>query len=260
MDRLLAIFAREPRSFCRCLRDAPRSLAVLRREHADGWGVAVHEPQRGWTLTKEPVSPDEDPAFDTVVADAEGSLLIGHVGRAADPLRHRDSLHPLRQGDWVFAHNDTGAPSDELRATIAAAGSEPIGKTHSEMLLGFFTDRLAARCGALGSQIITDMVLARAVGELASLSSLSPATFVLSDGHVLYAYRQARPLYFLERRVREAVDALLFASEPITTGEDWKPVEEGTLIAAWRRPTLGWGVMRESPVSLVRDGGWRRPS
>ena len=61
MCRMLGIVASEPTDFKVCLRDAPRSLATLSREHPHGWGLAVladresEDPETGkWKLDKRP--------------------------------------------------------------------------------------------------------------------------------------------------------------------------------------------------------------
>jgi hypothetical protein len=101
------------------------------------------------------------------------------------------------------------------------------------------------------------MVIARAVEDLASIPALGAATFLLSDGAVLYAYCQGRPISLLERRTGARTDAILIASEQITPDEPWSAVAEGTLLVVWRRPGMGWAVMREPPVQI---GAARSPS
>ena len=246
MCRLLGIVSREEQAFRRCLCDAPRSLAVLGREHTDGWGIAVHDPNAGWNLRKHCVSASGDPAFDAAVADAAGAILIAHVRKRTVGAVSFDNTHPFRCGEWVFAHNGTLDHVAELRAAIACAGAKPKGDTDSELLFAFLMDRLSSHRGAVGSRIVTDMLLARAVQDLAGMTSLGTATFVLSDGVVLYAYRHGRPLYLLERRsTNDRLDAILVASEPVTSGEEWTPIAERTLLVVWRRPSLGWAVMLE---------------
>ena len=238
MSRLLAIAAREAQVFRRCLRDDRRSLAVLGREQADdGWGIAVHDPQSGWKLREHAVSSHYDPAFDAAIADAAGSLLVAQVCKRPSSGVALESTHPLRQSDWIFAHTPTLERVAELRAAIAWLGVTPSGKTNSEMLFAFLMGTVGS-C-AFGSRIITNMMLARAVGALADMSSLG--SFVLSDGVALYAYRHGCPLYLLKRHSKGRLDAILVASEPVTTNEAWMPVADRSLFTVSQSPELRWG-------------------
>ncbi len=243
MCRLLGIVVRRPQGFRRCLLEAPRSLAVLGQEHADGWGIAVHDGEQGWTLTKQASGVGSDPAFDAATANAAGALLVAHVRKRTVGDVSLENTHPFRRGAWVFAHNGTIDRMAGLRDAVASAGAMPTGQTDSELVFAFLLAQLAAHPGALGSRFITDMVLARAVEDLARMPALGTATFVLSDGVALYAYRHGRPLYLLERRSQGRLEAILVASEPATNDEPWVPVPEGALLALWRRPLLGWGTL-----------------
>jgi predicted glutamine amidotransferase len=101
------------------------------------------------------------------------------------------------------------------------------GETDSEVLFAFLMARLEQPESTKGA-------LASAVDELAGIPSLGAATFLLSDGVTLYAYRHGRPLMLLERRCGERIEAVLVASEPVTDDEPWEPISEQTLIAISR--------------------------
>ena len=61
MCRLLGIASSEPTDFKLVLREAPRSLAALSREHRDGWGIAVFaENAGGWKIEKGVACASED--------------------------------------------------------------------------------------------------------------------------------------------------------------------------------------------------------
>jgi predicted glutamine amidotransferase len=266
MCRLLGIVAREPRGFQRCLREERRSLAALGREHSDGWGIAVHDAKEGWTLTKQCTSASSDPAFDAAVSDATGALLIAHVRKRTVGGVTFENTHPFRHKEWVFAHNGTIECVAALRAAIAPGAAMPKGDTDSELLFAFLMSRLASQ-GAKRSPIIAHMVLARAVEDLAKVTPSGSVTFVLSDGSALYAYRHGPPLFLLERRSPDGLESILIASEPVTHGEVWAPVPERNLLTAWRRPSLGWAMMLETPpgprlavrrdaIRVAEGNGW----
>ena len=250
MCRLLGIVARERQGFGRCLREAPRSLAVLGREHADGWGIAVHDTNVGWKVTKRSASAGRDPEFDATAADATGAFLIAHVRKRTVGEVSFENTHPFRRGDWVFAHNGTIERMSELQTAVPSTSDATAGNTDSELLFAFLMARLASHPAAPGSRFVTDMVLARAVEDPARMASLGTATFVLSDGVTLYAYRHGKPLYLLERTSQGRVEAILVASEAVTT-EAWTPIAERTLVAIWRLPSLGRSVVFETRPSLA---------
>ncbi len=252
MCRLLGIVAGQPQGFQRCLREDRRSLSVLGREHGDGWGIAVHNAKGGWRVTKQCTSASSDPAFDGAASEATGALLIAHVRKRTVGKVSLDNTHPFRRGEWVFAHNGTIECLAALRAAIVQGAAMPTGETDSELLFAFLMSRLTSHPGAMHSPIITHMVIARAVEDLAKVTPSGSITFVLSDGSALYAYRHGPPLSLLERRSRDGLEAILVASEPVTSDEVWTPVPERTLLTAWRRPRLGWAVMCEAPNEPAR--------
>jgi glutamine amidotransferase len=255
MCRMLGIVSREPRHHRRCLGDAPRSLAALSREHGDGWGIAVHAPGCGWSFEKGAANAANDPAYDTAMSEARGTLLVSHVRKRTVGEISLLNTHPFRHGEWVFAHNGTIDRIDELRRGAGEGAVVAIrGDTDSELLFAYLMAGMAALAGAqlCRSRFVTDMALARTVCDLARIPGLGAATFLLSDGTTLYAYRQGRPLFLLQRQAGRAAvgapedrhtEAILVASEPVTDDERWSAISEGTLVAIWRAPRVGWSVL-----------------
>ncbi len=240
MCRILGIVADASAEFRFCLRDAPRSLGVLSREHPDGWGVAVFEEEEGWEIGKEPLSAFADPRFGEVAGESKGRVLVAHVRKRTVGPVSRENTHPFRRGRWVFAHNGTIDEVERLRASASAERlAEVEGTTDSEIFFAFLLTRIdAARTpGEL------DEALVSALREVAASPSFGACNFLLSDGELLYAFRQGRTLFTLERAEGDAAKApgarvrrtVLIASEQIST-EPWKPVEEGALLKVTRRP------------------------
>lgn len=253
MCRLLGIVSGDRRGFRRCLREAPRSLHALGREHNDGWGIAVHEATAGWTVTKRPTAASDDPTFEQAVSAARGSVLVAHVRKCTVGGISQDNTHPFRRGRWVFAHNGTIERVGDLRATLDDVSRAALrGDTDSEVLFAFLLARLASHPSTQGSQFVADMVLARAIEELSSFPSLGSTTFLLSDGVALYAHCQGRPLFLLERHVDSRIEAILVASEQVTPDEPWASIPEGALLTVWRSPRLGWADMRGRGASVHR--------
>jgi glutamine amidotransferase len=253
MCRILGIVAAEQAEFRFCLREAPRSLGALSREHPDGWGVAVFDAPRGWVLGKQPLSAFADPRFGEVAGEARGEVLVAHVRRGTVGPVSLENTHPFQSGRWVFAHNGTITEVDRLRgASSATRLAEVLGSTDSEVFFAYLLSRLDSAGGA-----DVDATLADAVMLVASRPTFGACNFLLSDGMTLYAFRQGRTLHVLERSpddepaslvpspetgtVMEArwtprQRAVLVASEEITD-EPWKAVPEGTLLKIARKPS-----------------------
>jgi predicted glutamine amidotransferase len=154
----------------------------------------------------------------------------------------------------VFAHNGTIDDVDYLRA---AASPERLGEvrgtTDSEVFFAFILTHLD-QAEAAGNA--ADGVLTRVVAEIGRRPAFGACNFILSNGDAMYAFRQGRTLYVLERDPSDAVRsqrtspetgavidtlwtqrrrAVLIASEKITD-EPWASVDEGTLLKVTRKP------------------------
>jgi glutamine amidotransferase len=270
MCRMLAIVASEATHFRFCLNQAPRSLESLSRDHPHGWGIAVYDGNEpGWRLHKEPLCASEDERFFEVAVSSHGHSLIAHVRkRTVGPVRV-ENTHPFRQGRWVFAHNGTIQDVDVLRReTSDARLAEVRGDTDSEIFFAYLLSLLDASGQTEGGA--PDVVLATladAVRRHLSDTSLGAMNFLLSNGEDLYAFRQGRSLYTLERVPGDEVrpsrrspetgavidapwtprqSAVLVASEAISD-EPWQAVPEGALLFVRRHPVPTLRVLTSLP-------------
>jgi predicted glutamine amidotransferase len=262
MCRLLAAVASEPTQFRLTLREAPRSLSFLSREHRDGWGIGVYSAAGGWSVERGTLCADDDEEFHEVAAGSRGEILVAHVRKRTVGAISIDNTHPFRHGRWVFAHNGTIQDLDWLRRATPPDRLAAIrGQTDSELFFAFLLSRLEREPAALaGDADAADRALVRALGELADRPAFGACNFVLSDGVTLYAHRSGRTLFLLERipgdevRVeRESAEtgalvetawsparhAVLVASERVTD-EPWQPVDEGKLLRIDRFPVPQW--------------------
>jgi glutamine amidotransferase len=254
---MLGIVASEPTDFKVCLKEAPRSLATLSRDHPHGWGLAVHAKRDGWTVEKRAACAHEDSRFYDVAA-RRGDLLVAHVRkRTVGPIRV-ENTHPFHRGRWVFAHNGTIDELDWMRRDVSAHRRAQIaGDTDSEVFFACLLSRLddAGSEDRLSPEAATTVV-ASFVSELRSRPTLGACNFLLANDDGIYAYRQGRTLYSLERGPNDAVrvrldsqetgatietpwtarrTAVLIASEKMTD-EPWRAVEERTLLHVARSP------------------------
>src|SRR5580658_9130895 len=134
MCRLLGITANEPTEFRIVLREAPRSLAALSREHRDGWGIAVFDATaRQWQIDKGVECAGEDERFHRLAVGTKGELLISHIRQKTVGDTTLANTHPFAQGRWVFAHNGTVKDVPWLKANASSCRlSEITGQTDSE--------------------------------------------------------------------------------------------------------------------------------
>src|SRR6266542_3358265 len=166
MCRLLGAVASEEAQFRLTLREAPRSLAILSREHRDGWGIAVHNQPSGWSLQRGMLCAHEDEEFHEVAAGSRGELLVAHVRKRTVGSVSLENTHPFQRGGWVFAHNGTIEDIEWLRAhTSPEQLAASRGETDSELLFSFLLSRFdEAKVAPTGEGDADDRALAAALG------------------------------------------------------------------------------------------------
>ena len=144
MCRLLGIISSEPTEFRLSLREAPRSLAALSREHRDGWGIAIWDDRDAWRLEKGIACAHEDARFHQL-AERHGELLVAHIRQRTVGCASLENTHPFQSGRWVFAHNGTIKDTEFLRANASPARrGEVRGQTDSELFFAYLLTRLDA--------------------------------------------------------------------------------------------------------------------
>jgi glutamine amidotransferase len=194
------------------LRDAPRSLWALSREHPDGWGVAVRESSE-WTVHRGTACAQTSPEYDALARETRARVLVAHIRQKTVGATSLLNTHPFRRGGHVFAHNGTVTALPALGArTSAERSAEITGDTDSERLFAF----LATAIDEAGD---IERGLVAAVRELQALGDVGSASFLFSCGQRIYAHRLGRPLHVLVRHT--AVDArrtptVVVASERLT--------------------------------------------
>lgn len=218
MCRMFGVLAAQPVRVAELLRDAPRSLRQLSLEHADGWGVATEA--QGWSVHRSTDCAARCSRFDAVVESLQARLVIAHVRKKTVGETSIVNTHPFRRGRFVFAHNGT-VSTGTLRSSSARLG-EIEGTTDSERLFAFLLTHIdEARDIERG--------VTTATRELRSMPTLGQASFLLSCGERLFAYRLGRALYTMSRD-----GATFVASEPLT-GEAWQEISDGRLLVIDQR-------------------------
>jgi predicted glutamine amidotransferase len=260
MCRLVGIVASENTQFGLCLKEAPRSLARLSREHPDGWGIAVFERTRAsWMVHKGTASAHADQRFHDIAAQSAGHLLVAHIRQKTVGPTRIENTHPFQRDGWLFAHNGTVKAIDVVRAGASKARlAEVEGDTDSELLFAHFLTRLDEAGLTKLSDEASRAAATRIVGDATKKlreQNVGAFNFLLSDGATCFAHRFGRTLFILERapsdRVREIREvtesttlvtkwtqrrhAVLIASEKLTD-EPWREVPEGSLLRVDRDP------------------------
>jgi glutamine amidotransferase len=265
MCRLLGIASSEPTDFRIVLREAPRSLAALSREHRDGWGLAVHDEESGgWHVERGVACAGEDERFHRLALGSRGEMFVSHVRRKTVGETSLANTHPFERGRWVFAHNGTVNDVPWMRAHVSVERAAEIrGETDSEVLFAWLLTRLdEAGVAHSPASAATDVALGAAVRAARERPAFGAFNFLLSDGTALYAHRFGRTMHLLERGPHDAVrtkrtshdgtvvetpwsqrrTAVFIASEHMTN-EPWQQIEEGTLLRVDRVPTPRWRLV-----------------
>ena len=266
MCRLLGIVASEPTEFRIVLKEAPRSMATLSRQHPDGWGLAIYDdvPDAEWVIHKSTQCAQDDERFHSLAVGSRGEILVAHIRQRTVGHSTLENTHPFQRGRWVFAHNGTIKDLAFLRERSSAERlAEIAGQTDSEL---FFTYLLTAldRAGLsdADASLATDAVIRTAMRELRARPDFGACNFLLSEGRSSYAHRFGRSLFLLERSPSDRVvamretkegvmvqtpwsqrrQAVIIASERLTD-EPWQEVPEGTLLRVARRPMPSWRLV-----------------
>jgi glutamine amidotransferase len=265
MCRLLGIVASEPTEFRIVLRDAPRSLAHLSKDHRDGWGLAVYEAGNGgFRVHKGVLCASEDERFHEVAAGSRGEMLVSHIRHRTVGETSLENTHPFASGRWIFAHNGTIKDTAFLRERASSARlAELRGQTDSELFFAYLLSLMdEAGVADAPASATTDRVVRDATHDARARHDFGAFNFLLADGTTLYAHRFGRTLCLLERGPHDEVrpsrrshdgtivetpwsmrrHAIFVASEHMTN-EPWQTIEEGMLLRIDRAPLPHWRLV-----------------
>jgi glutamine amidotransferase len=268
MCRLLGIVSAEPIPYKILLKETPRSLSLLSKEHPDGWGMAVFRsnlhPKDGssdqWALYKGIHAAEKDESFHDISSKVSGETLISHVRKGTVGPITLQNTHPFERDGWVFAHNGTLKDLDYLRKAISPTQAKRLqGETDSELFFALLLSRWEEK-GLLASpsEEKRARALKEAIKEVVHRGQFGELTFLLSNGKVLYAGRFGpKSLYFLERGIHQGIQyqmqdgtvlqiprsrrrhGLYLASEKMTN-EGWVEFKDGDLLRIDRLPKPSW--------------------
>ncbi len=236
--------------------------------NADGWGIGFYG-DSGPSVERRTTAAHESADFATTVENVYSRTVIAHIRNATVGELSLENTHPFGYGRWVFVHNGTVRPFDQLKGGMEPEIAPRLaalwrGTTDSEFTFYWLLSRWA-RAGvdidAAGSEPAGSksddademaLLLGESILELerrsvaAGRSRPAMMNFLLTNGSILLASRWQRELYLLERDgVRDCeicgiphvhhdsevrYRATVVASEPISQ-EDWREVPEGSVVA-----------------------------
>ena len=199
------------------LRDAPRSLRALSREHPDGWGVAIQTANE-WIVHRSTSCAADCARYGELAEGVATRLLVAHVRQKTVGATTLANTHPFRRGSFVFAHNGTIKELASLIARCSPARLAQVeGETDSERLFAYVMTHVD-EAGDVARGVSSAVRALHALGEIGS------ASFLLSCGTRLYAHRLGRSLFVLFR-----AGAVVIASEQLTS-EPWQELPERALV------------------------------
>ena len=253
MCRLLGIASSEPTDFKIGLREAPRSLAALSREHRDGWGIAVFDDASGWRIDKGVICASEDERFHRLAVGSRGELLVSHVRQKTIGEISLVNTHPFERGRWVFAHNGTVRDVAWLRdQTSPERLAEIGGDTDSELLFAWLLTCLDdAGVASSPATASTDQAVSRAARAARGRADFGAFNFLLSDGATTYAHRFGRAMHLLERGPHDSVRAHRTSHDGTVIETPWSPERTAILVASERMTDEPWHVVEEGMLLRI---------
>ncbi len=228
----------------------------------DGWGVAFYQGE-DVALYREPRAAGESALVRYLETQGPSThLAISHIRHATRGAVQLSNTQPFMRElggrTHVFAHNGD-LPGIEEMALLAIGPCRPVGQTDSERAFCALLARMQglwAKVKEGGPPSLQERMLLLAAFA-AELRALGPANFLYADGDALFAHGHrrmqrgsARPeppgLWTLQRycaggdpepdcdagvSMADGERAALFAASVPLTGEAWRPLAEGELLA-----------------------------
>lgn len=254
MCRLYGFRSSEPTRVECTLVHAQNALMVQSRtdlrgkSHSQGWGIAAY-PDGDPLVYRDPWPAFQSQHFRDAAARTYAATVIAHVRRATVGGTSLDNTHPFVHMPWAFAHNGT-IPKFPLVKPLLIDAMAPAhrraiqGETDSEHFFRFvmtLLDNGASAYAALTHAARTVIAWCRQIDSDVPIG----LNVLLTDGRELVGTRWGRGLFFVQREglrdceicryahVRsiapvEGYRSVVLASEPLTVGERWTPVPEGS--------------------------------
>lgn len=197
MCRLLGIAANKPVDLMFSLREGTRTLATMSRGNRDGWGLGWYQDGKP-VVVKEARQAHESLQFRQTSIEGYSRVFIAHVRFATMGSMRRENCHPFIYKQWLFAHNGTVNREHLFNQLDERHRSAIEGETDSEVLFHWLIQNIERN----------DSVLDGLGAALKNFHDYTSVNFLLTDGSVMYAFREAKKdadyysLYYLFRDPR----------------------------------------------------------
>lgn len=253
MCRLLGIVINREVNFeFSLLGNAYRNLRSQSEGNPDGWGIAVFREDEP-IIEKAPRKAAEDQIFEKFACSIRGKILIAHVRYASSGNNTKENTHPFEIDNWVFAHNGTIGNKKELEKYIEHSLNERIkGDTDSERYFALILSQFK-RDGIHSNSEVNDLFVSlnSSIQIVRKNIGGNGLNFLLSNGKLLFAYKNGRSLYYLVRNPENAPEeslksketgtllrwkktagekAIIVASERVTQSENWQTILDDEII------------------------------
>jgi len=210
--------------------------------HGDGWGLSGYSGGRAVYFARSVHSAAKDRSlYEDAITRASKSkspVLISHFRKASAGSVDIGNTHPFHYRDWVFAHNGT---LFNAISTLSIETTQPQGQTDSERMGLWLLEKMVPALDPTAT-LIEALEIIR---EKTSYSSLS---FLLTNGHTLWAYR-------------EFTDQQLEAGETLDDRDGyfslvWTSVEKLFVVCSEPLPDLGhvWKSLPNRTLAIFTPG------
>ncbi len=244
MCRLLGVIANKVVEF----EFSTKGFRELGKNNPDGWGIGWYE--RGEAkIFKEACSSKESKKYESACRKIKSHLIIEHVRLASCGNICEENSHPFTFHNWIFAHNGGVKKHKSLREKLVASYGENLGEdcTDSEIYFRFLVQNIEQ----IGD---VEKGIRSGIQKICDECEHSGLNFLLSDRKKLYAYRNGRELFYLERnpeklnkdevyntvseetklmiesKMLNHEKAVVVCSERISNEPGWVKMEDGQLL------------------------------
>jgi len=224
------------------LYEAPESLRELSKKNNDGWGIGYYDGRNNPVLLKGSREALLDKGYGAAVKEVaylEPGIIVAHVRKATSGCLHNvPNPHPFQRErfgkQWLFGHNGAAGKSklieliggDYLKKNPphTCAYDPPNSWVDSELYFIFLLKRIEDNGRDVEKGIKAAVVELNAAnpGEKLSLN------FFLTDGDILWAFRQGRSLYYYYQP--ELKYSVVASAVPFKAQGEWVEVPEGSLL------------------------------
>lgn len=250
MCRFFAVCSTKRVSVAPYLRDLPNSLlhqSHVRpdRQQADGWGVGFFAGGRPRVIKSPRPIYQETASLINRAANANGSVLLGHIRRASNPKKIKKRrlighphTQPFTHGPWLFVHNGTLNIPDQVRRRLGALAAHVKGRNDSEVLFYWILKTVVNGRGSLRQRVRRSVIDL----EKMSVDSFYGLNWVLTNGQELMAFCYVRRDGFGKQRglghagrywqmaASLSSQRCVIASEPLSARLKWRRLRHGELL------------------------------